>query len=118
MSCNLITHNLYWVAGNTEQLDLRLLDEEYNVEDLTGASVKIGLKASLSDAITALTVNGSVEGLAGKMFIDITQAQTSSLIPAGKNKIAYFYAVSLTDSNGHTSTVLEGRVFVSRSIFS
>ena len=118
MSCSKTTHNLYWVAGNTETLDLRMLDEDLNIEDITGSDAVIGLKLQLSDATKAIESVGTVDGPSGRIEITISQTETSNLLPANKNKIAYFYAVELTDSNGHSSTVLEGRVFVSRSVFS
>ena len=118
MSYSKVTYNLYWIAGNTETLDLRLLDQDLNVEDITGSTVVLGLKSQLSNPTKDLEVAGTVDGPAGKMEFTISQAQTLALLTDGKNKVAYYYAVELTDSNGHTSTVLEGRVFITRSVFS
>lgn len=118
MGCNNLKHTLKWTAGDTEQLDLRLLDEDQLPQDLSNSSAKLGIKTNLLDSTLLIEKDLTDLTDTGEFTFIVSQDETDSLLVAGKNKVAYFYAVTVTDSNEYTSTVLEGRLFISRSVLS
>lgn len=118
MSCCTRTYNLEWIAGNTEQLEYRLLDSDLNPEDLTGGNAELALKLKLEDSTIALTVDGEVGTTDGTIKFTVTPSETENLLPVDRRKISYYYDMEFTDSNGNVDTVMHGRVFVTRSVLS
>lgn len=116
------THQYYWFGGNTETIEIRMLDEDNKAEDLTGATATLGLKANLKDPLFAYEATVDVQeddkGNMNTFVFIIPDNITEGLIPIDTSQAYYQYAIDILDSNGNTTTVLTGRIIVKKNVLS
>lgn len=116
------THNYCWFGGNTETIEIRMLDEDLAPEDLTGATAELGLKKKLDDPTYAyhdtVDVQNDDEGNPNTFVFIIPSNETENLIPANGSQEYYQYAIDITDSNLNVTTVLTGRIIVKKNVLS
>ena len=116
------THQYCWFGGNTEVIEIRMLDEDNKPEDLTGATATLGIKNTLDSPIFAYeeTVNVTTDDKGNlNTFIFIIPANiTDGLIPIDTTQSYYQYAIDVLDSNINNTTVLTGRIIVKKNVLS
>ena len=113
------SYNFSWYGGNTEFIDIKMKNEDYSIQELSGAKAELGLKLNRDD--TDLTYYSEIpitSIIDGEFIFKITDTTTTNLLPIGKQRISYYYAIDITEENGNISTVLEGKITISRNALS
>lgn len=112
-------HNFYWFSGNTEHIDIRLLDEDFSPQDLSTSSARLGLKKKLTDTQLSYALSTEVIGENLNEFIfEIPEYVTDSLLADDLNQDYYLYTINVIDSNAKITTVLTGRITIKRNTLS
>lgn len=116
------THQYCWFGGNTEVIEIRMLNEDNIPEDLTGAIATLGIKSNLDDLTLAYgeTVNVTADdkGNLNTFIFIIPSNITEGLIPIDTTQSYYHYAIDVLDSNLNNTTVLTGRIIVKKNVLS
>lgn len=113
------THTYCWFGGNTEVIEIRMLDENRKPQDLTGATAELGIKESLSDTTLLYQDTVEVQEDTNNSFIFIIpDTITESLVPENGTQSYYHYAINILDSNLNNTTVLTGRILVKKNVLS
>ena len=113
------THNYCWFGGNTETIDIRMLDENHSPEDLTGATAELGIKMKLDDPTYVYHATVNVQGDDNNEFLFIVPENiTESLVPENSSQAYYQYALDILDNNLNNTTVLTGRIIIKKNVLS
>lgn len=120
MTCRDPKWNYYWTSGNTEILDIRLKDENLTPQDLSGSIAKLGIKYDIDEEELTYSDVISIDDddLTGEFIFTVDGDDTSELMDETKTRTTLYYAVDLTDSNLNKSTILTGKIFITKNVLS
>lgn len=105
-------------AGATFKLSFWVKNEDGSAVDLTGCSARMQLRRQYTSPTPALSLTSSpaagltITPLAGRVDIEISEAQTRSLSLSTVND-AYVYDCEVVFPSGEVRRALEGRALVS-----
>lgn len=113
------THNYYWFGGNTEVIDIRMLDENQSPQNLIGAIAELGIKEQIDDPTFKYRAVVDVQGAKNNEFLFVVpDNETENLVPAIGLQKYYYYAIDILDSNLNNTTVLTGRIMIKKNVLS
>lgn len=77
--------------------------------DLTGATAKMDLRESVTDAVVAQSMSGGIiSETEGKMEFSLTDAETAALLPRSEASKAFNFSVKITFQDLSEQTILTG----------
>lgn len=104
------TYNLQKVAGDSENIEVTVVDEEGTAVDLTGASIEYAIKTTVEAVTNELlltTADFSITILANVFSIAVSPNDTVSL------NGTYYHECEITLADGRVFTAFSGSIFIS-----
>jgi len=109
MACTAIDDPCF-VAGDDVFYDVVFTDSDDNPIDLTGATAKMDLRETVTDAdpVAQSLSGGIVTPLAGAMRFTLTDVQSAALLPRNTESKLWAHSVKITFSDATEQTILSG----------
>lgn len=116
MSCP-ATDAICFIAGDDLFYDITFTENDETIpKDLTGATAKMDLRVSPTDAIVTQQMSGGIiSPLLGQMRFTLTDEETALLLPREELTKVFVFSVKLTYQDLSEETILAGTLTLNQA---